>query len=364
MGEDFRLFTLTVTDEDGSNPQTYVGTVEPASTPTPEPPEPEPPEPSDDEFVAEPGFVVSGSFAAGGEITITGPAGSFKDKPGGVLPLWFFPYDSDKDPDPQLSRTGEFDDLHNGSLVEGALRFDLQPGYETAGPHISRFGDHEYVYCFLRRKYNFAIGSINTAFNLKPIRMWNNAGGNNCYLGYQGSESGNPRVFAEYTGEGGAHYGGVEPAKDAWHAFELEYKRGNQGKVDGHFHVLVNGRYFNPKSELHRMRNSERPNGYDQLYFDQKSNQTSVSPAYVYYDFILIDDSWCRVMSSDEPSYNQGCEGSFARMVMVPTEWTDMAITATLIKELPAGHTLYVVRKDGTAVKTGHRAAAAKSGGR
>lgn len=247
---------------------------------------------------------------------------------------------------------GEWTDVRVASGSTGAVRFDHGGDGGTAGGSIDF--DSDVLYVFIKRYYDYDITDPSTwgarGFNHKTIRLWRWCGRecdyrrNNIYFGYQGMEGGNPRVTAEYTGVRTV-WDGPEPTADRWLQQEWLYRAGQIEVQDGVFGLVQDG--IEQWEGLFRMRDGERPDRYDRLYFDQVSNGTGAGSYFSYHDDLYIDTTWTRVMVTDAPTLAE----SRVREIQVPLEWSDTEIRVLLRRGAHAtfeGRHLLVIGDDGS----------------
>lgn len=293
-----------------------------------------------------------------GETQILISGSGFTDKKHS-LPLYFFDFEDNKvTQNPKYSYVSTLVTT-NGLLTSettptgsgNSMRWRIQQDYRALPiPEIDFSSDRLYVY--FHRRYNFDIGDSSTwganGFNLKTNRLWANTK-NNIYIGYQGKEgNGSGRIYPEYTADGGAVWTGsrLPQVANKWLQEEIIYETGDIGIKNGRFDLIRNG--TSAHDQLFRMRTSSYPEAYDQLVFDQITDQTPADKyLYIYFDNIYIDDSFHRVYVSDAPVYSD----AKLRLIQIPTEWNDTSITVIFNpgSYSPSNLYLYVVDGNGNA---------------
>lgn len=250
------------------------------------------------------------------------------------------------------SFNGERTDAERAPGSAHAIRLDHAASSDAAGGSVSFEGDRLYI--FIKRFYDTDItdpGSWGSrGFNHKTIRLWNRCGSeceyrqNNIYFGYQGSEGGNPRVVAEYTGERTV-WDGPAPTAGEWTQEEWLYRAGDVDAMNGTFDHVRGGV---PQWEgRFRMRTSEYPGRYDRVFFDQVSNGTGPGPIYTYHDDLYVDTTWTRVMITDGPTL----AGSRVREIQIPLEWSATEIRVLVRQgahDTLDGRYLLVIGEDGS----------------
>jgi len=212
----------------------------------------------------------------------------------------------------------------------GVLRGDVSIDEGAKGPLISKFV-HDQWYIFYKRYYDFDIsvdGGV-IGFNLKTNRMWSDffgggaPWGNNIYIGYQGAEGINSgRTFNEYTNVQGATRG-FSFYPRVWHTDQIVYKTSDLDVQNGIFSYVRDGVSVWSENRRWRTNDSERPNKYNQIVFDQVSNGTGSGPLYIYYDDIYIDKTWARVMLCESQTWAE-CK---QHEIQIPVVWSDKEIT-------------------------------------
>jgi hypothetical protein len=319
-------------------------------------------------FIAAPGFSVSGAIGGGNTLTLTKSGGGFGTKPNGAKPLYWWPFETDANPS-SLSRnpTNPPTDATNGALSQAVVPAGSLSAwcFDLINPVASRtfLGvpfTSDSLYVWVKRYYDFDFSTL-PPFNLKPFRLW--AAGTNVpdvYYGLQGAEetTGNPRYMAEMT-ETYSRWGGHPFVPRTWRIEEWMYAAGSLDTTDGQLHHVMQGRYAFTPSLRWCFRTTAYPNKYAIQFLDQLSNATPLTTAPAYLDAYYVDDSWCRVLISDEPSWQvatQPSGTSYSREIQIPTAWSDTSISFVLRQGSHAslvGKHLYVIGAGGTPVNVG-----------
>ena len=337
-------------------------------------------------FTPASGFALSGTVSDGQTLTLTKAAGGFGTKPNGAKPLCWWPLEDSVLPDAALSRLTTNDYTPSGELSSaivspgsaGSFRYLFSNASEAnAFTGLNRSAsppDRWYVWKRSYYDFDYLWG---TSFNLKQNRFYNSglfSTRPNTYLqGYQFSDGypaydggGYPRMNVELPSgvdpvDGVTYiYAGFPFVGKAWHVWELEFDPGTEDTQDAIIHYLRNGVQWYDPAHRWKCRYSSGGGQYCYWFPDQNSNGIgSLVNPYLYYDAIYVDDSFCRVMVSDEPSWQSAVypDGTARnREIQIPTAWADGSISFVLRQGAHAnlsGKYLYVVTSDGAAIKAG-----------
>jgi hypothetical protein len=324
-------------------------------------------------FEASSGYTVSsttGTYTRGSTITIQGPVGSFGTKPNGEKPRYFWRFDTNTSTDPTLSRNtfgGSFNGTYQASVKptgrSGAMTWDIETGYPASanlftGPKLTWTpSDSSKFYLFLRRRAEYTPQGLSSSqINNKILRLYPEnvaavSDDPSQYVGYASS----PRTFVEGVGGGTATFGGPYWTPGQFHTLECQFQQGALNTQDGVFNCILNGRhYLSPSTRwVHRSSTTGETDRFDELNIDQRSNLIDVANSNVYYSDLMFDDSWCRVIYSNETTWNESTSGDYARKLAVVKTWSDTQVTCELLDDMASGDCLYVVKSTGTAVKIG-----------
>lgn len=271
------------------------------------------------------GFSGSGSFTNGSSVTITRAAGSWGTKPNGSKALYYWPLETDLNPDPSYSRNtsnpnawsaeSAFSTAVLAPNAAGSARMDVTcpvigGGNCVMGPQsgVPFTGLQTYVYT--RRYYPSALDP--TSFNMKMPRFWPvTVTGNNFYEGLDGASGagGDPRYSTENCPQpdGQSVFGGHTFRQSQWMTDEYEAQQSSALDVrDAEFHHIRNATYALPRSTrwITRCNTAGLAANQAVVFGEQHSNNVTASPWYVYWDLYVVDDSWCRVMISTESTWN------------------------------------------------------------
>lgn len=339
--------------------------------------------------------LVSGTVADGETITIRRSAGGLGTKPNGALPRMFVPYTSNSSAHPTLSRTtqsigGTWTNSVVPSGYAGAGRISYpRSGGGGAGDMTYPAGSRVYIWIKKRYNWNFVPGN---AFNLKMYRFWG-AGytvPTTIIGGHQGSSgsSGDPRITPEgaLSGvdrplDGYTSYRGHAFEGNVWMNEEVEFLDSGAGQDNGTIRWIRNAVDYPTDDPDHgsprigesltntwRTRQSGVGTTNALVNFDQNSDANGgayADPVYQYIACVYADDSWCRVIVSDEPTYRTFEERTstavygitqYEREPQIPTAWSDTDITVVLRKGGHAslsGKHLYVINNNRQAFKVG-----------
>jgi hypothetical protein len=337
-------------------------------------------------FTAETDFSAppSTSYVNGATVTITDTQSRFGTKPNGAKPVTYYDFSAGTlTPNTTHSRTATAYAFSTGNEISTAVvptngtycvRMDVAtaPSTSSHGPRAMHVGPDRW-YVFRKRYTAFNIVTdkkppdgtfANGTFNWKTQRLWVTAGSSgypSLYVGYQGAEGlGSGRMPYETLNEnptGDSRAFGSPPQRpNVWETVEWFGEPSTINLFDARMNYIVNGEAAVAPAARWRTRTTALPDTAQYLFFDQVSNGTDAGPNYVYSTDIYVDDSWCRVLVSDEATWVDSDSGSADREIQLPTAWAGNSITFTMrFGELSslAGKYLWVVTSDGTALKIG-----------
>jgi hypothetical protein len=336
-------------------------------------------------FVADSGYTLSGTIADGATLTISGTG--FGTKQGGGRPLYYFPYTSDLTPHATLSRrTAPMLDSARPYVFSttspppnnpGSCRLEMNDSGTSWGVSLPA-GSVASIYTFAHRRFGYDTFHDGVGSNHKFWRIWRSAGQG--FPDFYSSYSGNgqttfaPVSAAEGVSEGPGgesnndkwwdnapnYYTQIQPILNAittqWHTFEQEWQNSSAANVaDAVFISWTNGAICCESSRFTSHNSGGQPY-WEELFFSQISNNSEPAGGYFYYGPTLVDDSRCRIIVSNEATWNTGAAATYSRDFCVPITWADGQITMMLrqgIHTSLAGKYLYVVRSNGTAVRIG-----------
>jgi hypothetical protein len=343
-------------------------------------------------FTPASGFSLAGSIANDNTLTIAKSGGGFGTKPNGAAPVAWYPFQTSLGLS-DLSRGSELGVGLNRSLStvkvcpgsRASVAYDLVALYNSAqgfwrGTFVTVLAPTTFTKCYtwVKRYYDFdqlAKADLNTFiphnFNLK----WNRAVPNpmtwpDAYVAQGVSPVGSPATYGLRTnvttvewsnGAGTANYGDFQKTGQAWQVWEAYMYTGTVGNTDAALNHFVNATSFYstaPPAQKWLLSGSDKlPQA---LSIDEAENLSiEMRPCNIYYDALYMDDSWCRILISDEPSYTVQygpTQTAYTREIQIPTAWRDGNISFVLRQGSHAslsGKSLYVITADGTALRAG-----------
>jgi hypothetical protein len=351
-------------------------------------------------FVPAPGFSLAGSMSNGSTLTITKSGGGFGTKPYDAKPLLWMPFDTSATPS-SLGRV-------TSGLISGHFAYSASGGSDGGGCYVgdasdgvgmntwvvrlasdawtgstydwNSYGQRTYVYRKAKKTFGHYDSNDDSTKNIKILRIWNT---NNTYpdiyfaisngrFGAEGLHS----PYEDYT-MSYAVRSSADGIANAWYVEEFQIKNNSDGvTADADFRWYVNGSgplcQFPNTSWLENTLSFKNASGdandgrirwmYAVHYVVEGEPPGWVpTPAgnRYYADDVYVDDSWCRVMVSDETSWPTSAgtgAGTSTREIQIPTAWSDTSVSFVLRQGQHAslsGKTLYVVVADGTALKVG-----------
>jgi hypothetical protein len=356
-------------------------------------------------FVPAPGLSLVGSISNGSTLTISKPGGGFGAKPHDPKPLLWMPFDTSAAPS-SLGRV-------TSGIVSGQFTYSGTGGADGAGCYVgdasdgvgtnawtvelnsdawsgstydwNSYGLHLYVYRKAKKTFGHYDGNDYPNKNIKILRTWglSPSGGLQypCYLlgasnGRIGLDGLPNSPYMDY-GIPYAVRSSADGIANAWYVEEFQVKGNTDGATpDADLRWEVNGGgpliqfpcttwgtwHLSLKNATGDDNDGRVRRLYAVHYVVEGGGPTWVpTPAgnRYYADDLYVDDSWCRVMISDESSWptNPGTgAGTSTREIQIPTAWADGSISFVLRQGQHAslsGKSLYVILQDGTALKAG-----------
>ncbi|WP_324313697.1 hypothetical protein [Povalibacter sp.] len=308
---------------------------------------------------------ISGTVANGQTIVINGSGFGSKAN---AKPLYYWDFENGTATSP-LSRNS-FDGGVRGALStatslkplnsRGILTIDVAGQSDAMGPDGVPFSSNSlYVWAKKYYEFNIVTDAASNGLNLKFFRLWYPYT-HNVYSSYAGGSGGanSGRVVAEMTGTATTWFQ-LPHQSDKWIIDEWEYRAGSIGAVDGILNYTRGGISAFPRANRIQMRTSSYPNSYSVLYFDQISNNQLSAGKYLHFDAIYVDDTWHRVVISDEATWQNIVYGSGgterSREVQIPITWSDSRIEISVRQggySSLTGKYLYVIGADGNPVNS------------
>lgn len=304
---------------------------------------------------------VEGTLSNGATLTITGDGFGSKSNP---KPLYWFDFSVAAGTSPlgRQQYTGQIAGSLTTSVVApgsaNSLHNDVAGVTEAWGPRDGVPFNSNTLYVWLKKRYGFNIVTdrASNGLNLKFFRMWD-PWTHDILCSYQGSmglDSG--AAYAEVTGES-ANWFRMPQESGKWLAEEYEYLAGDVNATNGIFNYTRNGIAAYPRTTRFLMRTTAAPTTYNLLFLDQISNNQLSAGKNLYYDSLYIDDTWQRVVISDEPQWQSVVYGSGGaerkREIQIPTSWSNTSIQIRVRKGSLTnlqGSYLYVIGVDGSPV--------------
>lgn len=324
----------------------------------------------------DPGYTVEIDEESG---TVTIHGAGFGAKPGGGPPFFWLDLGQTAGPaaaDP-ISRwqawaglnpdqsTTEFSVAQVAAGSLRALRADFAAdGNGVFEPIVLPVGTAHW-YIWVKKYYDFShpdplsSGTIK-GWNWKTMRAWENvATGNNDIYGMgwatptvQGGASNNalgnfasghiPQVPGTgWHGNNQGFYLQISPTGtpnadlyfQTWYVPEWELHHSSApGLADGYSQMVASGVNGLPQVNTTQFISHTAEEGMVRVIFqEQRSNGTYTTPAWTYYDSYFVEDSGCRVIVSDESSWQEATrlEGgdNHLREIQIPLTWADTLVT-------------------------------------
>jgi hypothetical protein len=351
-------------------------------------------------FIRETGFDISGTLANGQSVTITDTQSRFGTKTGSGKPWAYFPMTGGTAYDSTYSRATSAITITNGDFYTGETSPSGGTGC-TRIHHLSASGPtgttgawgvsgitNGFAYVFTHRRYMWPVLTDGVATNLKSFRLRSTGGTASTQIDFflllQSASyptgvvdevavpqrpSVGSQVCSTNLGGGGAR----SQIGMNWHRFEYDLVPSSYGGTDGKIIPWINGArptsaggsqgplYANGTDGFMTRGNGSVDELPTYMSFDQISNNSGATAedyanSYTLYGPTLVDDSRCRVIVSDEATWNTTSSVFPVRDFCVPTLWSANSITLLLRKGVHSalsGKYLWVVTSDGTALKIG-----------
>jgi hypothetical protein len=358
-------------------------------------------------FSYAPNFSGPSLIASGDTITITSATNAFGTKPNGGPPLFWFPLQGALTPDP-ISRGVQgamaWDNGATSGLVTSvkplgyshSFRTDMRGGSGGGSQIIindllyfgNKFGDGTQaqpdMYLWCKKFYDIPMPfpSANSELNNKYYRLWTcqsggygGSGSHTAFPSMAGNGIGNTLVNIEIPGGDAYDDGGSRrphpPRGQEWLTEEMDLKQSSAPDVrDGVWDWWRNARLAVPRNVYTNWitRTAAFPKKFGAIALDQRSNPVGSvypTPLYFYIAGLYLDDSRCRILISDETTYNADVSNpdgtEYIREIQIPVTWSagsiQLKVRAGEHASL-AGKTMYVVKSDGAVLTIGTFAAA------
>lgn len=321
-----------------------------------------------DQFAADPNVGCAGTFAEGDAVTLT-LTGSFGTKPNGAAPLyaWDFSRGSSTIPESRIAKpapgygslaadlvapgsTGAWKhpvdrDFHDGTYV-GGLEVNSRDLYIFARMYFSFDGQQAY-----KARQDYYGGSCATngdaCWNQKGWRYWHEFT-HDWVMGYGDNDpAGNPRWG--FSGASSTYDGSMYPRQ--WHTQDvLVHQSSGVDVADGWSQVAFNGRAMRSSNEASRT--SARPEPLSRLHWFQveRTGWTPADGHFYSYDIVYIDDSFHRIVLTDQATWDETTEHRVE--IQIPVAWSADAITFKVRRPFQGAH-VWAVLADATPVRLG-----------
>lgn len=323
-------------------------------------------------FAAEPGFSVSGTFAADQSITITKSGGGFGTKPNDPKPLLWIPFTTSATPS-ALGRLSSYAETSEFTFqptdgADGNGRFASAPANGTdtnewtmridsdqsgaTGTDFNAYGSKLYINKRAKKNFGHLDGSTNR--NIKNFRMWGRSDGGaiqspNFYFGLslgrfnvEGLTDPPASAISDYTMDA-TTLADADGINGAWYQEEMLLKANTDGaSQDADFRWLVNAgaplvqfpnftyqdNYLMTKQDSGYEHDGRMRVMYPVHYLVEGSDGwTPASAGSIYeVDDVYVDDSWAAVIVCDSSTYTD-CT---YHEPQPPSAWADASITVTL----------------------------------
>jgi hypothetical protein len=304
---------------------------------------------------------VTGSVSDRSTITISGSG--FGTKPNGAKPFlyWNPGATASTNLDPNSRMTAWEDAPQWGSILRNQMAPNSVASYEvsvaTTGSEaiIDGFAfTSDRLYLFNKWRVNFdgqQAYAQRADWNMKGWRWWYDDFSHDIVNGFADNEvNGNPRYYMENTSSGPS-YAGMGLPTNAWMTEEWQMVQGDMDVSNANLKVFQNGKQTVNYAD--KSRTSGYPSKYNKLFSHQMERVSGPSTWKLWYDIVYVDDSWARVVVSDQPTWNTGASQGIE--IQIPTAWSDTSITVVLRQgafSSLAGKYLYVIGTSGQPVST------------
>lgn len=333
-------------------------------------------------FTAEPGLAVSApaGFVAGATVTISGSG--FGTKPGSTGgPLYCFDFGRSgtltKHPASRGSSSGSWSStVITSGVVAPARSYSAQFTRNGGGAMglllTDTDGNETKFWGFVRNRIPWdgldAYAAAGSTWNVKHWRYWGGTAsfgeGHNNYLllrsyGQQNRADGLPRFNSGGTTSGSS--GGNTPTasvfglqKNTWRYDELRVQHDSGAATDtASAWTMTQGVEWGHTNNPFRERDAGETR-WRRLYLHQFENLPNGTPWQINYDFMLVEDSWCRVVISERSTWSDSVEHE--REPQIPLTWATDEVSFECrpgVFGSLSGKYLYVVTNANTPIKIG-----------
>jgi hypothetical protein len=319
---------------------------------------------------------VDGTLTTNSTVTLTGSGFGTKTN---ARPLYYWDFGSSKTTSPMSRMTFSgpvAGDLSTAVVAPGsrtALHEDVAGITESFGPGPAAgvpFNSSA-LYVWAKKYYGFHLvnDGASNGINLKFFRIWY-PWTHDIYTGYQGlSGLGSGRTMPEVTSEL-ATWWLMPHESNRWVIDEWEYRAGDMNQANGAFNYIRDGIAAYARTTTgFSTRTAANPELYTHLFFDQISNNLLSPGKHLYFDSIYIDDTWQRVVISDEPTWQNAVYASGSkrkREIQIPISWSNTEIQISVrqgaLANLGTSY-LYVLNAQGNPINaTGFALSGANNG--
>lgn len=325
-------------------------------------------------FTPDSNFGFSGTAANGNSFTITSSLNAFGTKPTAAKPLlvWdpgantLVPHTNSRTTSMPLDNDGNANP-HYGSLASNVVRsgsirsYEINPDLAGGTPNPAVLDglpiSSTDLYCCLIYRTNWNGSDAGPGvWNMKSHRWWDTSFTHDLKSGY-GDDGSNDNMVLLYenTDPGSNHNVGASSSskipKNRWLVEEYEIHQGSLNTADAVTRVYHDGQLQTTYT------NTSRTTGFSNIYALYHTHQFQDVPSgqgfKLYYDRFHLDDSFCRVVITDQATWDD----SVTREVMpqVTTSWAAGSITFDLDSGpmTLAGKYAQVVKSDRSVVRAG-----------
>jgi len=339
-------------------------------------------------------IVEGDGFETGSILRIVDEESRFGNKPFGSLPLAYIPHDGIYGLDTSLSRLNEEAVIYSGESIDPTDNSVVIDMTDSANNIIIRPIENGIRYMFIHEKFEHAFLDDDIHTNLKVIRTWRMGTSKSFIVGFTDGQSEGadkevmltvenigmpdetPR-WAYATAQPESHAPGipqlttefVRSLQYDWMRLELEYDYGTAGESDGKAIPWFNGRRplragtsgwpnwtEDGVSNWPLMGAGTQEGVFNEFASTQISNNNEPPGAAIKYGAILLDDSRCRVIISEEDTWNVSATNSVIRDFCVPVLWSANTIDIYFrqgVHEDMDNKKIWIVTENGTPIKIG-----------